>query len=60
MTWMAMANKDDTKAKTSAAPARQPPRDARLAAALRENLRRRKAQLRDRQRATDSDEGRTR
>ena len=31
-------------------------RAERLAAALRENLRRRKAQLRDRRRATDGDE----
>jgi hypothetical protein len=60
MTRMAMPDEDDKKAatKTSATQSRgpSPARDERLAVALRENLRRRKAQLRDRRRATDSGE----
>jgi hypothetical protein len=55
-----MTDEDDKKAvaRTTAAQNRrpQPARDERLAVALRENLRRRKAQLRDRRRAADSGE----
>jgi hypothetical protein len=55
-----MVDEDDKKAATkiSAAQSRcpSPARDERLAAALRENLRRRKAQIRHRRRAADPGE----
>jgi hypothetical protein len=60
---MAMVDEDDKKAatKTRAAQSRppSPAREERLAVALRENLRRRKAQLRDRRRAADPGESQT-